>query len=197
MPKVVSISGTNRPNNFTSFAVAIVNEELESLGHDVDYIDARELDLGFPGHGSTEDAGQLQDRIKAASGVLLATPEYHGSFSAMTKLIIENLGFPSALAGKPIALVGVAAGRLGAIKSLESLRSVCAHVGAYVLPGAVSVAGVQKAFNKDGVCTNESTERALHGVARTLADYLTNFVCPRYRLEEIIRESSETWTSTV
>ena len=61
----------------------------------------------------------------------------------MTKLVIENLGFPSVLAGKPVALVGVAAGRIGAIKSLEQLRGVCSHVGALVLPGAVSVAGVR------------------------------------------------------
>ena len=74
--------------------------------------------------------------------VILATPEYHGSFAAMMKLVIENLGFPSTLAGKPVALLGVAAGRIGAIKSLEQLRSVCSHVGAIVLPGPVSVANV-------------------------------------------------------
>ena len=35
------------------------------------------------------------------------------------KLVIENLGFPSVLAGKPVALLGMAAGAIGAIKSLE------------------------------------------------------------------------------
>lgn len=40
----------------------------------------------------------------------------------MIKLVIENLGFPSPLAAKPVALLGVAAGQIGAIKSLESLQ---------------------------------------------------------------------------
>ena len=41
-----------------------------------------------------------------------------------------------------LALLGVAGGRIGAIKSLEQLRAVCAHTGAMVVPGSVSVAGV-------------------------------------------------------
>ena len=41
----------------------------------------------------------------ATDSVVLATPEYHGSFSSVMKLVIENLGFPSALQGKPVALM--------------------------------------------------------------------------------------------
>ena len=57
--------------------------------------------------------------IRRSTGVVLATPEYHGSFSSVMKLMIENLGFPSVLAGKSVALLGVAGGSIGAIKSLE------------------------------------------------------------------------------
>jgi hypothetical protein len=32
MPKIVSISGTSRPDNFTARALAVVNDELEQLG---------------------------------------------------------------------------------------------------------------------------------------------------------------------
>jgi hypothetical protein len=44
--------------------------------------------------------------------------------SAMIKLCIESMGFPSVMAGKPVALPGVAAGRIGAIKSIEQLRAM-------------------------------------------------------------------------
>ena len=122
MKKIVSISGTSRPDNFTSLALAVVTDELRRNDIEVVVIDARELNLSFPGYPETEDAVQLRDSIKSADGVVLATPEYHGSFCAMTKLIIENLGFPSAFSNKPVALLGVAGGRIGAIKSLEQLR---------------------------------------------------------------------------
>lgn len=102
--------------------------------------------------------------------MVLATPEYHGSFSGMLKLMIENLGFPSALAGKPVALLGVAAGRIGAIKSLEQLRSVCSHVGCVVLPGPVSVALVQQVFDRDGNCLDRAVEKQVRRVAGNLLD---------------------------
>ena len=195
--QIVCISATSRPDNFTSRAVGIVVDELTLLGLSPELIDARELTLAFPGLPPTEDAERLRAAVEGADGVLLATPEYHGGYSAMTKLIIENLGFPSVLAGKPIALLGVAAGRIGAIKALEQLRAVCAHVGGLVLPGAVSVAGVQGAFDADGQCTDEGIEAALRGIGTALQGFIRDYVCPKYALEAMVREGQDPWSCTV
>lgn len=127
MRPIVSISSTSRPDNYTSRALAVVNDELRKRDVEVDLFDARDLTLSFPGEAPTEDAERLRAAVRAASAVVLATPESHGGFAAMTKLIIENLGFPSALSDRPVALLGVAAGRIGAIESLEQLRGVCSH----------------------------------------------------------------------
>jgi NAD(P)H-dependent FMN reductase len=194
---IVSVSATSRPDNYTSKALAVVNGELTALGHPPDRFDARHLKLTFPGEPPTEDALRLRSAVKAAAGVVLATPEYHGTFSAMAKLIIENLGFPSVLQGKPVALLGVAAGRIGAIKSLEQLRGVCAHVGGIVLPGAISIAGVRNAFDEEGNCVDQSTEDALRRVASALVSFVEDYVCPKYALEEIVRQEGRAWTSTV
>ena len=105
----------------------------------------------------------------------------------MMKLLIENLGFPSLLAGKPVALLGVAAGQIGAIKSLEHLRSVCSHVGAIVLPGPVSVAGIQKLFDEQGRCLDAAVEKRIRGVATNLLHYIHENICPRVALEEVVR----------
>ena len=144
MEGIVCISGTNRPDNETAHALGIVVEAFRHSHIDPLVFDARPLSLAFPGHPDPGDGERLRTAIAAAPGVVLAAPAYHGSFGAMTKRIIENLGFPSVLAGKPVALVGMAAGHIGAIKALEHLKSVCAHIGAIVVPGAVSVAGVQQ-----------------------------------------------------
>ena len=150
--------------------------------------DAVVLDLAMPGLAPTEDAKTLQALVEGATAVVLATPEYHGSFSSVIKLVIENLGFPSVLAGKPIALLGVAAGGIGAIKSLESLRGVVSHVGAIPLPGPVSVAGVQRVFNEDGTCNDAGTERRLRGLATGLVNYIEGAICPKMCLEAMVRE---------
>ena len=188
--EIVAISGTSRPGNVTHHALAVTIEELRSRGHVVNVIDARDLTLGFPGLPVTEDARRLQSIVRAAHGVVLATPEYHGTFCAMTKLIIENLGFPSAIATKPVALVGVASGRIGAIKSIEHLRSVLSHVGALVVPGSISLAGVQSAFDPEtGACTDPGTGSALRGIATSLLTFMQNYVCPKYILEQQVRDN--------
>jgi len=198
MPRIVSISGTSRPGNYTSMALAVVNDELEREDAAVDLFDARELSLGFPGRGGTGDAGRLRDAVRDAAAVVLATPEYHGGYAAMTKLIIENLGFPSALSGKPISLLGVAAGRIGAIKSLEQLRGVCSHVGGIVLPGSVSIARVRSAFDEDGACTDDAVEETLRSVAGTLLEFIEDYVRPKRVLEAMVRsEEGPPWVSTV
>jgi chromate reductase len=197
IPDVVCISGTSRPDNYTARALAIVTAELTEREASAVVFDARELSLGFPGHESTSDAARLRSAVEEAGGIVLATPEYHGCFSAMTKLIIENLGFPSALAGKPVALVGVAAGRIGAIKSLEQLRGVCSHVGALVLPGAISIAGVRSVFDEDGNCLDDQAEAALRGVATALLDFIQDYVCPKHILESMARQEGPPWTTAV
>jgi FMN reductase len=190
MINILTLLGTRRPGNYTAKALALVQEELNSIPdtkHQA--IDPVNLQLAFPGEESkSADAEFLRETVSSASGIIIATPEYHGSFSSMLKLIIENLGFPSVLSGKPVGLLGVAGGEIGAIKSLEQLRSVCSHVGAIVLPGAVSVPGVRSVFDAEGNCLDVKIEKRIRGVARSLIDYIRSHTCPHNALEEMVRE---------
>lgn len=189
--RIVAIGGSVRKDNYTMKALNLVTDEI-AKHKDImlDVIDPAAIDLAMPGRPATADAAKLQQLVKEATGVILATPEYHGSFSSIMKLVIENLGFPSVLAGKPVALLGVAAGAIGAIKSLEHLRSVCSHTGAIVLPALVSVANVQKAFDANGRMTDAGTEARVRSVATGLIDYIRGSVCPRFILEDMIRKGS-------
>ena len=63
MDTIACISGTNRPNNYTSRALRIVTGELASLGVNPEFIDARDLLLAFPGQEATPDAKRLQQQI--------------------------------------------------------------------------------------------------------------------------------------
>lgn len=181
--RIVVVIGSVRPGNFTSRAVGVVVDELKKEeGIEVDLIDPAGLDLSL--HGGKA----LQEKMEGATGVILSTPEYHGSYSSVIKMAIENMGFPSGLAGKPVALLGVAAGAIGAVKALEHLRSVCSHVGGIVLPGPVSVAGVQKVFDGEGNCTDPGVEKRIRGLGRNLLDYIKQNICPRMAMEQMVRE---------
>jgi NAD(P)H-dependent FMN reductase len=190
--KVFIVNGSVRPGNYTAMASALVADELrKDPDVAVEIIDPSILELPPPGVDPSSPVSQaLQEKVRAASGIVLATPEYHGSFSSVMKLVIENLGFPSALSGKPVALLGVAGGSIGAIKSLEQLRGVCAHVGAIALPLPVSVANVRKAFAPDGTCQDPAVEKLVRRVGSGLLDYIRKSVCPRVQLEQLLREGA-------
>jgi FMN reductase len=174
---------------FLSFLLNLVIDEFrQHPGIALEVIDPATIELPLPGIGNESPATRkMKGAVAQATGVVMATPEYHGSYSSVIKLVIENLGFPSVLMGKPVALLGVAAGAIGAIKAMEHLRSVCSHVGAIVLPGPVSVAEVHKVFDEEGRCLNAGTEKRIRGVAKNLIDYIHTNICPRVALEEMVR----------
>ncbi len=189
--KITALLGSVRPGNFTFKVLNIVLDELRSIPDvAIDLIDPSTMNLFMPGAGESPDARVIQQRVKDADGIILATPEYHGSYSSVMKLLIENLGFPSELKGKPVALLGAAAGQIGAIKSLEHLRSVASHVGAMVLPGPVSVAHVRTVFNDQDGIIDQGIEKMVRGLATDLVTYVRMHTCPRSSLENIVREYS-------
>ncbi len=187
--RIVVINGSVRPGNYTSMASALVVDELKKDPKvTVHLINPEDYHLPFPGaNHNAEGTKRLQEEVKNATAVVLATPEYHGSFSSVMKLVIENLGFPSVLAGKPVALLGVAAGSIGAIKSLEQLRSVCSHIGAIVLPLPVSVPNVQKVFDASGRPLDPAVEKLVRSVASNVLNYVRQNICPSVTLERLLR----------
>lgn len=187
--RIATISGSAQKGNNTEKALAFVHDELERIsGIEIIQILSRTFKLSLPG-STTDFSAQnlLLELVNNSDGLILATPEYHGSFSSLMKLTIENLGFPSALKGKPLGLLGVAAGSIGAVKSLEHLRSVCSHVGALVLPGSVSIARVREVFDTAGNCLDPTIEESIRRLPRRLVQYIVETACPDSSFEEMIR----------
>jgi len=145
--------------------------------------------LAFPGeYNAPLVAEELMTRVGVADALVLATPEYHGSYSSVIKAIIDNLGYPSAMAHKPAILLGVASGKIGAVKALEHLRSVCAHVGTIVLPNPVSIALVEEVFSEQGICMHPEVAGLIERAADYLLDYLRGITPDEPSLEEVVRE---------
>ena len=189
--KIVTINGSARKGSYTGKALALVHAELKSLeGVSVSVIEPAQLKLAIPGSGmDASGAGEMQDLVREADGVVLATPEYHGSFSSLMKLVLENMGHPSQLKGKTISLLGVAAGRIGAVKSLEHLRSVCGHIGALVVPRVISVAEVRTVFDKQGNCLDPAVDREIRGLGLDLVKFIHEMRCPEISFEEMVRKN--------
>lgn len=166
---ITVLVGAARPDNRTTLVAREAARRLEARGATVELLALGELGLPLPGTGADAPGVQtLRARLKAADGVVLATPEYQGSFSSLLKLALEHLGWPAELSGRPVGLLGVAAGRIGAIKSLEHLRSVCAHLGAWVLPQPVSIAQVDAGLDDAGQLCREGDQAAVDQLCAAL-----------------------------
>src|SRR3989338_2961043 len=177
--KIVAIIGSVRPDNMTGKALDIVLDEIRKYKNvEWEVIDPGALDLAQPGKESKKAVAFIQKVTSQATGIILATPEYHGSYSSTIKLVIDNLGYPSVLSGKPVALLGVASGQIGAIKALEHLRSVCSHVGSIVLPKVVSIAGVNKLFDDQGRCMDAKIEERIRSLPKSLMEYIRKHGLP-------------------
>ena len=173
---IVAISGSVREDNNTAKVLALVVDEFKKYSDvTLEVIDPDGLSLPLPGKDGQSSADALQKIVSSAAGVVLATPEYNGSYSSVIKLVIEHLGEPSALKGKPVVLLGVASGGIGAVKALEHLASVCLNEEAIVLPGAVSVARVHRIFSAPGECSDKDVEKRVRGLVDVLLNYIRKY----------------------
>jgi FMN reductase len=112
----------------------------------------------------------LREEIREADGVILGTPEYHGSLSGSLKNMLDLMS-QEQFEGKIVGLVGVAGGHTGAINSLNTLRVIGRNMHCWVLPQEVSVADSSKTFNDDGTVNDPGIEQRLRNIGRQVVKF--------------------------
>ena len=174
MATIALINSSVQKRNYTGFVLNIVKKELLEQNSNIVEINLKRFYLPFPGEEIENDnSDELRKLLKSADAYIVGSPEYNGSFTAKLKLMIENSGFPSMMKGKPVGLVGLASGILGATKSLEQLRTVFSHIGGFVLPRVVSIAEVEKKFDDEGNCISEKMEKDIKLAVINLINFLS------------------------
>jgi len=171
---VTGICGSLRPGSYTRMAVSIALEGAKEFGVQTQLIDLRDYNLIFCDGKEDEssypkDVFRLREQVKRSQGLVLGTPEYHGSLSGVLKNALDLMGFEE-LEGKMIGLVGVSGGRLGALDALKSLRTISHTLRAWVIPGQASIPEAWKVFDESGNLKDAELENRLkelgHEVAR-------------------------------
>src|SRR5206468_3630574 len=94
---VVGISGSLRAGSYTRRAVECALQGAADSGAQTQLIDLNEYQLIFRAGkdetGYPDDVFRLRQHVKEAEGVVLGTPEYHGSFSGVLKNALDLMGF--------------------------------------------------------------------------------------------------------
>ncbi len=141
--KVLGICGSLRTPSVTSHAVQVALEGARVAGAEISFLDLADLDLPLC-DGRDDDSTypesvlKFRTAIKDVQGVILGTPEYHNSLTGALKNALDLCSFAE-FEHKMVGVIGVAGGGMGAINSINHLRTIMRGVGAWVVPNQVSI----------------------------------------------------------
>ncbi|MGB8700388.1 MAG: NADPH-dependent FMN reductase, partial [Thermosynechococcaceae cyanobacterium] len=170
MIQIVGLAGSLRTGSYSKQALAITLQKVESFGARVELLDLQEMQLPFcngaddyPNH---PDVARLQAAVAGADGVILATPEYHGSVSGVLKNALDLLSFEH-LAGKVTAAISILGGQSNS-NALTDLRVITRWVPAWMSPEQVAIGQAWKVFDGEGRLTDPKMEERLTALAQSL-----------------------------
>lgn len=138
-------------------ALHLAAQRAEAIGAKTQILDLREMKLPFcdggDGYPDYPDVAVLQDAVKQADGIILATPEYHGSVSGVIKNALDLMSFEQ-FSGKVVGVISVLGGQSNS-NALNELRLIMRWVHAWVIPEQIAIGQAWKAFNDDGTLKDE------------------------------------------
>jgi FMN reductase len=131
--------------------------------------------------GRSPIARRLVEELRAADGVVLVSPGYHGTVSGLVKNAldyIEDLRDDARpyLDGRAVGCVAAARGWQAAVTTLTSLRSIVHALRGWPTPLGAAVNSAQVEFTGDGGCTDEKTTAMLRTIGLQVVEFATTRV---------------------
>ncbi len=194
--QITGVCGSLSANGATKKALKIALNGAAEYGAETRLLELRGLNLVFygsvPQDEYPQDVIQLRKTLKESQGIILATPEYHGTLTGVLKNMLDLMSIED-FETKIIGLVGVAGGHIGAINSLNTMKTICRNLHCWVLPQEVSIANSADAFDDDGAAKDPALEQRLLNVGRQVVKFAS--VQRRIQQDEFLEmwKSLPTW----
>ena len=173
MNKIVGITGSLRTDSYSALALKQAISRVRALGAETEILDLREMTLPFCDGGNEypeyPDVEILRDKVKAADGLILATPEYHGSLSGVLKNALDLMSFEH-LSDKVTGLISVLGGQSNS-NALNDMRIIVRWVHGVVIPEQIAVGQAWQAFDSEGNIKDAKLGERFDNFARSLIDY--------------------------
>ncbi|MCC5600247.1 NADPH-dependent FMN reductase [Nostoc favosum] len=184
-PKILAFAGSTRIESYNKKLVKIAAAGAQAAGAEVTYIDLRDLPLPLfdedleAQEGLPANARTFKDLLISHQGLLIASPEYNSSLTAVLKNAIDWASRPApneaplaAFAGKVATIMSASPGGLGGLRGLVHLRSILGNIKVLVLPDQIALPKAYEAFNPDGTLVDpkqqESIEKLGDGLTKIL-----------------------------
>jgi chromate reductase, NAD(P)H dehydrogenase (quinone) len=162
---ILIISGTNRPHSNAEKVARVIEGHYQSHKIAVSFLSLTNMgpEIFEPSAYQTKPPVMvaLQQRVLAAGGLHIVTPEYNGSFPGVLKYFIDMLKFPESFDGKPVAFVGESGGSWGALRAVEHLQGIFGYRNAHIYRDRVFIPGIKQKFDEQGRLTDPSIDQRL------------------------------------
>lgn len=184
-PRIFAFAGSARKDSLNRRLLLEAVEAARRAGAEVDLVDLAEFPLPlYDGdleeqHGVPAAALELRRRMSEAQALLIASPEYNSSYSALLKNTIDWVSRPvagapplAAFAGKWAALVSASPSQFGGIRGLTALRTLLENMRVQVLPGQVALGTAHEQFDGKGRLVDAEQRESLSRLAHELVSSL-------------------------
>ena len=166
-PQLIAFAGSHRKGSHNVKLIHAAAEVARAQGAQVEVVDLGALpmpifDEDLEAEGTPANATAFKEKLKAADGFLISTPEYNSSYPALLKNVIDWASRPAegeamlaAFKGKACGLFAASPGGLGGIRVLPQLRNLLANIGVHVVPTQFGLGKAHDAFDEAGKLKEE------------------------------------------
>lgn len=183
-PRILGFAGSLRRDSFNKRAVKIAAAGAIAAGVEVTMRDLRDFPLpvfdeDLEAGGTPDNAKKLKELFVQHQGLLIASPEYNSSITAVLKNTIDWVSRPApnepslvGFQGKVAALLSASPGALGGLRGLVHLRAILGNIGVLVLPDQIAIAKAHEAFQADGSLKDAKQQAGVEALGKKLTEML-------------------------
>lgn len=173
---VLGICGSLRKGSYNmealKVAIALAPAHVTVTVADISAIPPYNEDVRQQGFPPTVET--LRQQIKAADALVIACPEYNYAMSGVLKNAIDWASRPpdQPFAGKPLAIIGAAAGMAGTARAQANLRASAVFLDMHVLnKPEVLIGQAQTKFDENGNLKDEVARNLIRDLMANLANW--------------------------
>lgn len=171
---VLALAGSTRDNSYNKFLAKEAGEIARQMGAKVTVVDLKDFPLPFydadyeTKEGMPTKAKELRRLMVQSDAIIIASPEYNASLTAVLKNAIDwasrtedKNGSREAFAGKKFALMSASPGQGGGKRGIVHLQAIIQALGGQVVDKQVLVPSAMEAFDAQGQITNPALKKQL------------------------------------
>lgn len=179
-PLLLGLGGALRPGSSSERALACALATAETEGARTHLLGGEflaELPVFDPRPGPLTDRQcELIEWVRAADGVILATPGYHGSISGAVKNALDTLALTRDddrpyFDGRAVGVIVTAEAWQAAGTTLMSARAIVHAMRGWPTPFGAALNATNGLFDDNGVCRDPKDAQQLSLVARQVLDF--------------------------